>query len=209
MLTIATLVTAMKKRRMYTDVSDEEFLNEILRPVVETANIRDNTGELLWIDKTRVSKILHHEDNIPRKIKSCLPRYGLKEALLPDYAGFLECEFDSLQRDVLIDDIEVLVERDRFISEQHKKYIQSLRGNPSAFIVECLFVALAAENRQKEILTVIWREGQNGADAISGNLFSFRSKHKPLKFYVDINSAKLIPNHTLDTTDRSKSTKNH
>ena len=80
----------MKNHTKNASKSDENFLNDLIRPYTDAARIQGPNGTEYHLDKTRTSKILAGKLDVPRKLRAALERYGIEDAVALNFPAFVE-----------------------------------------------------------------------------------------------------------------------
>ncbi len=88
MLTLASLVKALKRHAKNQNMSDEDFLNEFLSPVVARKIINKN-GDLFYLNKSRTSKILAQKEDVPSCLRMAIGKSDIKQKTVEKMPDFI------------------------------------------------------------------------------------------------------------------------
>lgn len=170
MLTLASLVKTLKKYAKNQNMSDEDFLNEFLSPVVARKIINKN-GELFYLNKSRTSKVLAQKEDVPSCLRMAIGKSDIKQKAVEKMPDFINKCLD-------VDSIEQLrFELSGLIEEMAdgKKNERILHNDIplEKFLTELLFLAIAENNKIEPKTDCIWKQGNSSIRVISGDLFRF------------------------------------
>lgn len=86
----AEYVKCLKKYVVNQDISDEEFVNAVLEPYVMAGKIKNKQKEDYWLNKSRVSRLLSGQDDIPKALRNSLGKVGIYEETRDNFDNFIQ-----------------------------------------------------------------------------------------------------------------------
>lgn len=191
---LAVLTKTIKRFSENPEISDEIFLNAFINTYVAAGNVRNKNGEELYLDKSATSLLLNQKSDVPQTLRKALWQYGIKEATEEGMRDFVE---DYLNP-VLISDLnacmEELIKDDNAINDEEKTKLLTLsQGDTSVLLTELLVLSLSECNRADQQRTIVWKNGTNIVEVISGDLFQFgfdnRKKNQRNIVVIPVNTA--------------------
>lgn len=149
--------------------SDEDFLNELIRPYIDAARIKGPGGIEFHLDKGRTSKLLGQKIEVPEKLRKSLERYGLEEAVAQNFAPFVE---DCLEESHLIDMTQNVLALLGDSDSMERACLVKAAGDPSVFLARSLLIAIRNPNTAIDG-GELWHRGTGRLSWKSGDLFKF------------------------------------
>lgn len=168
-LTLSSLTRTAKLYALDSSITDEEFLNALLEPVVQAGNVKAKMGAEFKLDKSRTSKILSGKADIPKQLKKPLGRIDIEEKVAEGFESFLEESFDIDCFGEFRESIEGLLNDDFEASKRLRKKLESLRGNPQAYFAHCLIAAIKESNLSPSA-KALWQSGTGSFGVEVGDL---------------------------------------
>ena len=89
----------MKKYAINRNISNEDFTRELFAPFVTAGNVKDKNGELLELNKSRVSRLLAQKDDVPSEMRKALYMLDIVERTAEGFADFLTDNIDAHRHD--------------------------------------------------------------------------------------------------------------
>ena len=183
---MASFIKIMKKYAINKSVSNEDFTRELFTPYITSGNIKDKNGELLELNKARVSRLLSQKDDVPAVMRNALSLLNIADKTAAGFSDFLSDNIDPCKHDELIADICKLT---GFVFIENKN-----RDDFSRFLTEVFIEAVKAKNISAgNADTVIWHLGSNSIEITEGDLFKFgfenRSNTKKNIVSIPVNTA--------------------
>lgn len=183
-------------RRFATDqgISDEDFLNGLLNTYVIAGNICNKNREEFHLDKTATSLLLNQKSDVPQKLRKALCQFGIKGKTEEGMQDFVEDYLNSAFIPELVQCLHVLISEDAAINGEEKKRLIALPPDEVAILLaDLLMLSFSEDNRPEPQRTVIWKNGANTAEVITGDLFRFgfdnRSKRQKNIVVIPVNTA--------------------
>ena len=178
---MAAYILTMKKYAINRNVSNEDFVRELFLPFVTAGNVKDKNGELLELNKSRVSRLLSQKDDVPQAMRNALSMFNIVERTVEGFADFLADNIDAHRYDRLVADISELA------GSLFAKQTES--DDTTTFLTEVFIEAVKINNvavGNKD--TTIWHNGDNTIQIIEGDIFkfSFENRSKTTKNIVVI-----------------------
>lgn len=168
-ITLSSLVRTAKMYALDSSITDEEFLNALLEPIVRAGNVKAKKGAEFKLDKSRTSKILSGKADVPIQLKKPLGRIGIEEKVSEGFEPFLEERFDM---DCFIEfqgSIAKLLNDDQETSKRLQEKLGAIGNDPQAYFAHCLIVAIKASNLAPSA-KVLWQSGTGSFAAEVGDL---------------------------------------
>ncbi|MGM9646392.1 MAG: macro domain-containing protein [Eubacteriales bacterium] len=183
---MASYIIIMKKYAINRNISNEDFTRELFAPFVTAGNVKDKNGELLELNKSRVSRLLAQKDDVPIAMRNALPMLNIAERTAEGFVDFLADNIDARRHDDLVADMSKLA---GLVSVEREKSNDISRFLTEMFIEAVKINNVAVDNKN----TVIWHNGSNSIEIIEGDLFRFafenRSKTTKNIVVIPVNTA--------------------
>lgn len=171
----------MKKYAINRNISNENFVRELFAPFVTAGNVKDKNGELLELNKSRVSRLLAQKDDVPQAMRNVLSMLNIAERTTEGFTDFLADNIDACRHADLVADMSKLA--GSFLPERAKTN-DIARFLSQIFIEAVKINNTAVDNKD----TVIWHNGNNSIEIIEGDIFkfAFENRSKTIKNIVVI-----------------------
>ncbi len=186
---LSVLTREIKKFAKNRNVSDEEFLNNFLNPLVEAAHIHNKNNEQFYLNKTRTSWLLNGVKDVPKVLREALSRVDLETQMIDGMDLFISDYLEVKQEKVLKERLFDLLD-DEDILKLDRVKMESI--SLSHLLVKLLLISIEESNLNKEKRNVIWKRGINCVEVITGDLFKYgfgnRSKTKNI-IVIPVNTA--------------------
>lgn len=105
---MASYILTMKKYAINSSISNEDFTRELFAPFVTAGNVKDKNGELLELNKSRVSRLLAGKDDVPSAMRNVLSMLDIAEGTAEGFSDFLADNIDAHRHDDLVADVSQL-----------------------------------------------------------------------------------------------------
>ena len=191
MLKLSELTKELKTFAVNQAISDEEFLNAVLLPLVSAGRIKNKHGEEFHLNKARTSEIMNQKADVPQKLRNALALYGIKERTIEEMNDFVLDIFDVEHYSNLLSELINLAEIES-VSDKLTEHPADIQNTISILLTELLFKAISESNLPDPDTVLIWKHGINSIDVQAGDLFRFgfgnRSKKKNI-VVIPVNTA--------------------
>lgn len=167
MLTLASLAKTAKRFALDTSVSDEEFLNALLEPLVVAGRIKGRGGIDFHLDKSRTSQILNGRCDVPGALRKALARYGIEESVENEFSGFVDEFIDASLFHPFADEVISLMPNGAEASCR----MQNASDDEELFMAIALLEAVKNDNRESSE-ELLWSNGTGSLSIEIGDLFS-------------------------------------
>ena len=171
MAKLSVLTREIKEYAKNRNISDEDFLNAFLNPIVTAGHVCNKLGDRLYLNKTRASDLMNKIDDVPGVLREALSMIGLEEKMLDGMKNFIADYLDSNREGALRTQLHNLLDRDENISKADKDKIKTLPLEN--LLVKLLTVSIAESNQDEEQNCIIWKKGKNYVKVITGDLFKY------------------------------------
>ena len=193
MLTLAVLTKTAKRYALDSSVSDEEFLNALLEPLVVAGRIRGRGGIDFHLDKSRTSQVLNGRCDVPGALRKALARFGIEDSVANEFSGFVDEFIDTSLFHPFTDEVIALMPD----GVEVKYKLQDASDDEERFMAIALLEAVKNDNRESSE-ELLWNSGTGSLSIEIGDLFS-HGFGKPRK----VKQIVVIP---VDTTFETKVT---
>lgn len=150
-------------------ISDEEFVNELISPLVCAENILDKEGKDLYLDKSRVSNILNHKDDVPEALRKAAIKKGIENKISDDFKYFYKNQIATSRDKELLDEFTSYIKNDS-ISDKEKKAI--LSDDPCTLLLKLFLSTIKEDNKAASPENmIVWRRGKSYIKIAEGDLF--------------------------------------
>lgn len=165
-------------------ISDEEFVNELISPLVCAENILDKEGKDLYLDKSRVSNILNHKDDVPEALRKAAIKKGIENKICDDFQYFYKNQIATSRDKELLDEFISYIKKDS-ISDKEKKAI--LSADPCTLLLKLFLSTIKEDNKAASPENmIVWRRGKSYIKIVEGDLFKkgFDKRNKSNRIVV-------------------------
>ena len=170
-LTLASLTKTAKKCSINTAISEEEFLNALLKPYIDAGRIKRRKGEEFVLDKSRTSKILNGHCDVPVELRKALVRYGIEEGTANNLDVFFQETVDVSLFSFLAQEIIDTVDSKTAAEKELKDSLANATNNPNLFMARALIGAIRADNKATTS-KCLWCKGSASVHLEIGDLFT-------------------------------------
>lgn len=168
---IASYILTMKKYAINRSISNEDFTRELFAPFVTAGNVKDKNGELLELNKSRVSRLLAGKDDVPSAMRNALSMLDIAERTAEGFSDFLADNIDAHRHDDLVDEMSQLAG-----SVLTKRAINK---DISMFLTEAFIEAVKINNAAIDNKgAIIWSNGSNSIEIVEGDIFKFAFENR-------------------------------
>ncbi len=188
-LSLSQFVKILKKFAIDRSISDEDFTNALLLPIVQAGNVKDKRRQQLYLDKSRVSRLILQKDDIPNALRKALLLDNIEDKCQEGISDFLNDTIDQDYETTLADELCQYIESCDNISSGIKEAILSQRLCFESFILSILLETIKVNNRlvqKREENYIIWKMGENSVEVITDDLFRFAFTNRQKKSVVVI-----------------------
>lgn len=152
-------------------VSDEEFLNALLEPLVEAGKVNSRSSKQFHLDKARTSKVMNGKVDVPKVLRNALKRLGIEDETAKCFDSFLQEYFEvsyfSDYANSLISSLDSNIPIERELSKKLPTAIK----DPNRFFSCALIAAIKANNVETNCQT-IWHNGTGSLTIEIGDILS-------------------------------------
>lgn len=173
MTKLAALTKQIKQYSYNRHESDEKFLNDFLHPYIKAGKIKNRLNEEFYLNKTRTSAVMNGKEDIPRVLRDELRRYGIREKTISWMTGFVKDHINPTLQPQLLSDLSGSINADPMLSEQDKVILLQMQNDLPALLTDLLIRSLSESNLIDRERTILWENGTNVAEIITGDLFRY------------------------------------
>lgn len=167
MLTLSSLVKTSKRFSLDSSVSDEEFLNALLEPLVTAGRVHGRGGIKFHLDKSRTSQILNGKCDVPAALRKALPRFGIEDSVADEYSTFVTDSIDPSQFPHLANAIIAIASKDN----ESVRRLRKCLDDEERFMAISLLEAVKNDNRESYDKP-LWIKGTGSLTIEVGDIFS-------------------------------------
>ncbi|MBR1986466.1 MAG: hypothetical protein IKA24_06235 [Mogibacterium sp.] len=164
---ITALKPYCKRRRM----SNEEFVNHLLEPLVDSYSVKDRNGNIFALDRYRVSRIIRHSEDVPEALRKPLDMVGVEERILEGFQYFYDIYIDGSRGSEIVTDFTRRITLALDLSEEEKAYI--LSDDPVILLERLFLSSLKFDNEIESADSTLWRRGRSYIKIVYGDIFKF------------------------------------
>ena len=200
MLNISSYLITLKKYAKNPSESMEDFARAFLEKYIKVGNIRNKNGDLVDLDKSRISLLLNHKSDVPKALREKAEDENIKEKMISVFPSVLDDEMNMLKEQQIVESISSLINTDSSLSSLEKNHLFQFRDNCSRFLLEVFYKTLTKKNKQpKQNETVLVSKGKNTIEFIKGDLFKLAYDSRGKKKRIAVIPVDTSYNVTLDT----------
>lgn len=196
MLNIESYITLLKRYAKNPSESMEDFARSFLDTYVKAGNILNKKGYLYDFDKTRISRLLNHKDDIPSAFREALDDETMKRNMEKSFPKTIEIELNMLKMSKIIEELSELISSDENLSEEEKRDLLKNDSCYEDFLLFTFLKTISINNKQpKAKENILFSRGKYSVEFVKGDLFKYAydSRNKKKRIIV-------IPvNTTFDT----------
>lgn len=149
--------------------SNEDFLNDLIRPYIDAARIKGPDDTEFHLDKSRTSKLLAGKLEVPEKLREALERYGLEDAVAHNFELFVEEILEDSHLDEMKKNIFTFFAGDEAMD---CAYLMEANDNTPSFLARALLIAIRNPNVKSQV-GALWSRGAASISWKTGDLFKF------------------------------------
>ncbi len=151
--------------------SDVDILEHLLNPLIKMKNITNKNGDLLYLDKSRVSRIITNKDNLPTTITDECSFLKTNKGIQSEYVSIFKKCIPNTQVAVLL----------------YSLGIKEYNNDPYEYLYFHFINCLCGNNiRSTDNSILIWRNGCNSLKLTSGDIFDYCFSRKSRKEIITI-----------------------
>lgn len=170
---LANLTLEVMKYACNPKGSRENFLNAFLGPYIKAGRITNKSGDLLYLDAARTSRLLAGLDDVPQALREALGRTGLKEMTAESMSGFVQAQINPAGIGALSNHLIEMIRDDPMTSLPDQEEFIRDSTDINMLLTDLLMQSVAECNVTKSGGEIIWRSGANSAEVIAGDLFRY------------------------------------
>lgn len=171
MLTLSVLVRTAKRYALDSSMTDEDFLNALLEPYVQSGRVKGRGGVEYHLDAPRTSRLLNGKADVPKALKKPLRRFGLEEDVAKNAGIFLDDCIDIKDEARFEEDLLGALEANDGPEAELRLKMQGLKGDANRFFACALIESLKASNVAMSE-HMLWQNGTGALAVEVGDLFS-------------------------------------
>ena len=178
----AQLVKLVKKYAKDPGISDEAFLNAFINAYIVTGKVKNKKGEELYFDKTQTSLLLNQKSDIHQNIRKALCRFGIIEDTENGMTAFVEDYLNTAATSNLYEELRNFLKQDGEVPNAAKDNLfAKASGRIEILLADMQIMSFSEDNREESKPVIIWKNGSNVAEMITGDLFQFGFNHRKQK----------------------------
>ncbi|SEG30313.1 hypothetical protein SAMN04487934_11454 [Eubacterium ruminantium] len=175
-MNFAKYARCMKKHIKNNKISDERFVNALLKPYVIAGEIDNKNGEEIYFDKSRVSLLLNMHDDIPDALRDALTHPNIYKWTEDNFTEFLDEYFFENEICQVVNDIVDLISKDASIMDRTE--LLNKREKPNEFLADVLIDTIRHRNDRFDSEAEILRNGSYCVKVIYGDIFKYAFKNR-------------------------------
>ncbi len=179
-MNLAGYVKCLKSHALNKKISDELFLNAVLKPYIDAGEVDNKFDEEMHFDKSRTSLILNRHDDIPGALRQALNSPNIYPWTEENFKDFLNEYIDPGSIEDVVDEISEMIEDDQFITD--KSTLLSKKTKAYIFLADVMIECFKLKNNGFDPEGEILRNGAYCVKAVYKDIFKYafkkRSKEK-------------------------------
>ena len=193
LFSMAFFISALKHRAKNSSISDEEFVRILFTPFILAGKVQNKNDDPLDLNKSRVSKILSQEDDVPTAMRNALTFPDIFETTRYDFIDVVYDHLSEEQLPELVVELFQEIENTPTISSAVKEKLSLLKNDAPEFLCVAFFEAVRQNNLvQEKPNNYLWHCGSNSLQFITGDLFRFgfnNRKKQPNIVVIPVNTS--------------------
>ena len=173
-MTLAGYVKCLKRHAINCSISDEDFLNALLKPLVDAGRLKNKNRMEFHLDKSRTSLLLNRQADVPKALRKVLPKYGLYKDVEDNFRDFLSDYIDDSEMETVICEVSEMIQEESQIG--NKEAILNKADNPNIFLADALIEAIKLKNDGLGSEGELVRNGSFCVKAIYADIFKYAFK---------------------------------
>lgn len=167
------LLRELKPYLNYAKYSNERFLNDILRCIVDTGNVLDQNGDPFYFDKSYTSKIINNHSRIPPEILEAAMDEELLFEIYQEFSLFYDSHINHKKSDDMRKTLSDIINADTDFTHSDKTDLLSEPDN-KRFLFTLLMNTLFVKNDIAISSGInIWKKGNSYIQAVYGDIFKY------------------------------------
>ena len=165
-------------------ISNEDFVDALISPLVIAEDIVDKEGKPFYLDKSRVSNLLNHKDDVPEALRKAASKNGIASKISDAFLYFYNDQIDTSKEEELMNDFVGYLRNDS-ISNKEKESIYSCE--PCTLLLNLFLSSIKKNNKAPSSENfIVWQRGNNYIKIVQGDIFkkSFDKRNKNNRIIV-------------------------
>ena len=171
MLNLSSLVLTSKRYAFNPSLQNERLINAILEPYVVAAKVKARGGADFYLDKSRTSRILKGDADVPLALKRVSLQHGLEDRVARECNVLFDETLDPSLIEFLKQDVLSLVDysdpKQRLLGKRLTE-----KDSPESFFAAALVGAIGMRNLRDDE-GCFWKSGPGSLHWKSGDLLRF------------------------------------
>lgn len=127
-------------------ISQEELVNQIIKPLVVRYKISDQFRNPYYLDKSRVSLLLCRKADVPAKLREVLNYKDIHQVLEQGINDLIDKSLTPNAALQAVTEIDEAIRTDSTVSEQDANELMALIGKPTEYLACAFILALRKDN---------------------------------------------------------------
>ena len=173
-MNLAGYVKCLKRYALNKKISDEEFLNAVLKPYIDAGEVDNKYKEEIHFDKSRTSLILNRRDDVPTALRQALNANNIYPWTEENFKDFINEYLEPNSIEAAVKEISEMVEADQFIIDR-----SSLVGKMSdahVFLADVMIECIKLKNDGFDPEGELLRNGAYCLKIVYKDIFKFHTQ---------------------------------
>lgn len=177
-MNLAGYVKCLQQHALNKKISDEEFLNAVLKPYIVAGEIDNKKKEELRFDKSRTSLILNRHEDVPRALRKALNAINIYPWTEDNFMEFINDYMAPKEIPMVVNEITEMIEADNVIID--KEFLISKKFIPNVFLADTLIECIKLKNYGFDPEGEILRNGSYCVKVVYNDIlqYAFRKRSK-------------------------------
>ena len=183
-MNLAGYVKCLQQHALNKNISDEEFLNAVLKPYIDAGEIDNKKNEELHFDKSRTSLILNRHEDVPGALRKALNAINIYPWTEENFKDFINDFMASKEIPMVVNEITEMIESDNIIID--KEALIDKHTVPNVFLADTLIECIKLKNDGLDPEGEILRNGSYCVKVVYNDIFryAFRRRSKAKNIVV-------------------------
>lgn len=183
-MNLAGYVKCLQRHALNKKISDEEFLNAVLKPYIDAGEIDNKKKEELRFDKSRTSLIINRHDDVPGALRKALNAINIYPWTEENFKDFINDYMAPEELPIVVNEITEMIEADNIIID--KVFLTDKNTIPNVFLADTLIECIKLKNDGFDPEGEILRNGSYCVKVVYNDIFryAFRRRSKAKNIVV-------------------------
>ncbi len=170
-MNLARYVKCLKGHVKNKRISDEKFLNSLLKCFVDAGEVDNRYGNEFYLDKSRTSLLMTENADVPEALRAAINLPNIYEWTEGNFKEFIDKYLNQEELSILVEEVWQMVEAEPQIA--NKDQLKEKKTATNIFLADVLIEAIKLQNNGIHTDGEIIRNGTYFLDTVNADIFKF------------------------------------